>query len=59
MNLNDPKDLAQLLEAFGVGLNILFVIEVFFRDDMHHRVQQCHVASRFELQEMTGVARER
>ena len=44
------------LEVFGVGLHILLVIELFRHDDVHHSIEQRHVAARTELQHVLGIA---
>jgi hypothetical protein len=49
----------ELLEAVGVGLDILGVIELLGDDDVHHRVEQGHVAARLELQHVAGIALQR
>ena len=49
----------QLLEAFGVGLDVLPVVELLGHDDVHHGVEQRHVAAVLELQHVGGVALQR
>jgi hypothetical protein len=44
----------ELLEAVGVGLDILGVVEVLGDDDVHHRIEQGHVAAGLEAQHVAG-----
>ena len=45
----------QVFEAFGVGLHVLIVTQVFGDDGVQHGVQQGNVGARLELQNVTGV----
>ena len=51
--------LAQVLEALGVRLDVLPVVQVLLDDHVHQRVEQRDVAAGLELQHMGGVALQR
>ena len=46
----------QALEALGVGLDVLGVVEALGHDHVHDRVEHGHVAAGLELQHPGGVA---
>ena len=46
-------------EAFGVGLHILLVVEIFRHDDVEHRVQHRDVGAVLELHHAPGMALQR
>ena len=48
--------LAQVLEALGVRLDVLAVVQLLLDDHVHQRVQQRDVAAGLELQHVGGVA---
>ena len=49
----------QLVEAFSVRLDVLFVIQAFFHDHVHHGVEQRHICPVLELQHVAGIALQR
>ena len=51
--------LAQVLEALGVRLDVLAVVQLLLDDHVHERVQQRDVGAGLELQHVRGVALQR
>ena len=51
--------LLEPLEAFGVRLDVLPVVELLGHDHVHHGIEQRHVGAVPELQHVGGVALER
>ena len=51
--------LLQPLEALGLRLDVLGIVEAFLDDHVHQRVQHGNVAARLELQHVRGMALQR
>ena len=47
------------IPVFGVGVDILLIVQSLFDNHIHDRVQHGHIRARLELQHVTGIPLER